>query len=81
MKQSNAYTILTDALNNTVGYCGKIEKEMLIKEELGLDSLSLVSLIVELEDRLGVCIADSDLSPEHLLTAGDLIALIERYEK
>ena len=51
----------------------------MLKEELGIDSLLMVSLIVELEEALNIVIDDADLSPDELNTAGDVIALMEKY--
>ena len=50
-----------------------------IKEDCGLDSLSLVSVIVGLEETLGKEFDDSDLEPAELITVGNIIMLTEKY--
>jgi acyl carrier protein len=44
--------------------------------DLGIDSLTLVEVVVAAEDRFGLVIADDDWS--RFVTAGDVIAYIER---
>lgn len=49
-----------------------------IKEGL-LDSLDIVTLVSELEDRLGICIDGQDISPENFKNLDTLLALLRRY--
>lgn len=58
-----------------------LREEMLLDEDLGLDSLRLVELMVMLEETFGVEFEESDLDPARLLTVGDVYALMQRYEK
>ena len=44
--------------------------------ELGADSLTLVSLVGDVEDHFEISIDDADLA--QIATVGDLVALIER---
>lgn len=53
--------------------------DMTLREDLGLDSLRLVELMVELENALTIQLEESDLDPENLLTVGDLYRLLEKY--
>lgn len=50
-----------------------------LKEDCGLDSLSLVSVVVALEEAAGVTFDDGDLDPAALRTVRDLITLAEKY--
>lgn len=50
-----------------------------LKEDCGLDSLSLVSVVVALEEAAGVTFDDGDLDPATLRTVRDLITLAEKY--
>jgi acyl carrier protein len=52
-----------------------------LREDLAVESLSLVSLVVRLGDELGVDAADAGLELEGLLTVGDLLALAHRLEQ
>lgn len=47
-------------------------------KESGLDSLSLVSLIVSIEDVFGVSFTDDDLQPDKLNNLADLVRITER---
>ncbi len=55
------------------------EESASLKDDLGIDSLRMVELIIEMEDAYGILIEESDLDPERLVTAGDIIKLAERY--
>ncbi len=48
-------------------------------KECGVDSLSLVILIAEIESAYGFEFDESDLQPENLITLGDLVKLTEKY--
>ena len=64
-------TIVDDQLLKRV----QVQEETVIREGLGLDSLQLTELLFEIEERLGVKIADDEAMK--LRTVGDLITLIE----
>jgi acyl carrier protein len=51
-----------------------------LRQDLGIESLSLVSLVVRLGDELGVDAADDALDLSGLVTVGDLVALARRLE-
>lgn len=56
-----------------------IAEDMKLSEDLGFDSLSLVELIVDLEDRFDIEIDESDLDPGHLKTVGQIYTLVDKY--
>ncbi len=56
----------------------RIEPDMELVANLGLDSAKALELLVELEDRLGVVIDDDDAA--RLNTVGDVLAYLERAE-
>ena len=47
--------------------------------ESGVDSLSLVTLVVSIEEVFGVAFLDDDLQPENLRMLSSLISLTEKY--
>ena len=47
--------------------------------ESGVDSLSLVTLVVSIEEAFSVAFLDDDLQPENLRTLSNLILLTEKY--
>lgn len=44
---------------------------------LGLDSLAIIDLLIAIEDRLAVTMAEADITHEHFETAGRLLRLLE----
>ena len=56
-----------------------IAEDMKLSEDLGFDSLSLVELIVDLEERFDIEIDESDLDPGHLKTVGQIYTLVDKY--
>ena len=56
-----------------------ITPDMSLSEDLGFDSLSLVELIVDLEDRFDIEIDESDLDPGHIKTVGQFYSLVDKY--
>lgn len=50
-----------------------------LKADIGLDSLSLVAVIVGLEEKLGVEFNESDLNPGKIIRVQDLVELVEKY--
>ncbi len=55
-------------------------KETLIGD-LAMDSLSMVTLLVELEDSFKITFTESDMNPFDLTTVADVIALVQKYEE
>ena len=48
-------------------------------KELGIDSLGIVELILDLEDNFLINFDDSELDPSKLVTVEDIILLTKRY--
>lgn len=57
----------------------KIKKTDRLMEELSLDSLAMVTLLVEAEDQFGIEFLESDMNPFDLRTVEDVIHLVEKY--
>lgn len=55
----------------------EIKKDMRLKEDLGFDSLLIVSLILDIEEYMSIIFNESDLDPSELLTVQDLADLVE----
>ena len=51
-------------------------RRLALGDDLGIDSLTLVEVVVAAEDRFGLVITDDDWS--RFVTVGDVIAYIER---
>ena len=50
-----------------------------LREELLLDSMSLVTLLIQFEDTFSVTLDVDDLNPFMLETVSDVVALAEKY--
>ncbi len=50
-----------------------------IQKELFLDSLSMVVLLIKIEDALNILLDESDMNPYELVTVEDVIKLAEKY--
>lgn len=48
-------------------------------KESGLDSLSLVELVISIEAAFGFSFSEDDLQPESIETLADLIKITEKY--
>lgn len=60
-------------------FCEDITLELKLNEDLGLDSLNMVELMVELEDKFNIEIDESDLDPAALQTVDQIYALVSKY--
>ena len=60
-------------------FCNNITAELKLNEDLGLDSLNMVELMVELEERFNIEIDESDLDPAALQTVEQVYALAAKY--
>lgn len=50
-----------------------------LQEDLMLDSLLMVTLLINIEESLDIQLNESDMNPFDLVTTGDVIRLAERY--
>ena len=65
---------IRDVACKHVGWKGAIEEDMRLVEDLALDSIKLLTLAVEVENRFQICL---DPERDHeLITVGDLVAAI-----
>lgn len=59
--------------------CGDITEDKYLQDDLGLDSLSMVTLLIEIEDTFDIELEESDMNPYDLNTVEDIIDLVEKY--
>ena len=57
----------------------EIKPEDDLKEDLALDSLSMVTLLLEIEETFEVQLDESDMNPFDLNTVEDAVKLVEKY--
>lgn len=68
---------LAEIVNDLAGIAAEdVQLEKSFIDDLGVDSLSMVEIIYECEDKFGVEIPDEDA--KNLKTVGDAVAYIER---
>ena len=67
---------IKDVARKHVGWDGAIDGNMRLVEDLSLDSIKLLTLAVEVENRFKICL---DPERDHeLITVGDLMTAISR---
>ena len=52
-----------------------------LSEDIGLDSMNMVLLLLELENLLGVEFKEEDMNPNALLCVCDVVALVKKYSE
>ena len=62
--------------SNILGYDIDINDNL---KESGMDSLSIVTLIVDIEEEFNITFNDSDLEPSNLTTLNDIKKVMEKY--
>lgn len=56
-----------------------IDNEASLQEDLAMDSLAMVTLLIEIEDVFELQLDESDMNPFDLNTVQDIIDMISRY--
>jgi len=56
-----------------------IKESERLQEDLSLDSLAMVTLLIEIEEALAIQLEEKDMNPFDLITVGDVVRLGERY--
>ena len=70
-----------DAILKAITFLERIDPTQKLKEDLGIDSLSMVEMIVELEEKFDIEINESDLNPDELRTVEQIYELVGRYKE
>jgi len=56
-----------------------IDNSNSLQEDLALDSLAMVTLLIEIEDIFEIQLDEADMNPFDLNTVQDVISMVERY--
>lgn len=61
--------------------CGEenIENSMTLQNDLSLDSLLMVTLLIEIEEKFEITLGESDMNPFELTTVQSVIDLVRKY--
>lgn len=62
-----------------LSFLDEIHEAQRLKDDLGLDSLSLTELMIALEEAFAVELSMDDVDPANFSTVGDVYALIGKY--
>lgn len=73
---TSLYTIIENQLSTP----RPLNDDMLLIEDLGMDSLGLMSLVLDIEDEFGISFDDGNLLFENFNRIGDLRDIIEKLE-
>ena len=80
LDRRQAMSLVSDALTAVIPdlQAESLHERQELDADLGLDSLSLARLLIELEGKLGVQLVDEFLMNVELVTVADLVDLVER---
>lgn len=78
-EKESARSIIQSLLTELSGL-NEITDEATLTDDLGLDSLDMVTMLVTIEDKLGVELLPEDMNPFDLTTVDDVVRLAEKYE-
>lgn len=67
---------IAEVARDQLGFSGELRPELRLAEDLELDSLKILTLAVEVENRFQICL-DPD-SEAQIVTIGDLVATVRR---
>jgi acyl carrier protein len=67
---------IEEVARKSLGYQGHLHPDMRVVEDVGLDSLDLLNLAMELEDRFGVTL--EGIAPASVERVSDLVGAISR---
>jgi acyl carrier protein len=74
--QQEVAEVLEDLARREAGVTVPFDPELRLVEDLGLDSIRLLTLAVAVEDRFQICLDATDEA--EIVTLGDLMAVVER---
>jgi acyl carrier protein len=74
VKEGDILKGIGEVAREQLGLCRPVREEMLLAEDLGLDSLALLTLAVEVEDRFRICLDEVDEAA--IRTVGDLVRVV-----
>ncbi len=56
-----------------------IDRTHALQNDLGMDSLSMVTLLIEIEEVFNIELKESDMNPFDLETVEDVVSLVKQY--
>lgn len=77
MQRNEIYDMTVQVIKGECA-CADFDGKSLLKQDLGFDSLSLVALIVRLEEKFGIVFDDSDIDPDAITDVDSIVRLVEK---
>ena len=74
----NAFDTVCGILSE-LGGVEQICEDQSLQGDLGLDSIQLVTLLMELEDSFQIVLDEADMNPFDLVTVAHVVELVDRY--
>lgn len=68
--------VVAELARDKLGHQGPVATSTRLAEDLELDSIRLLTLAMEIEDRFRICLDEEEEAG--VVTVGDLVALVER---
>lgn len=62
-----------------LSFSEQISESSRLQEDIGLDSLNMVNLLLELEEAFDIILDESSMNPFDLNTVYDVISLVSKY--
>ncbi len=76
MQEDEILHRIAEVARDKLDYAGELSREMRLVEDLQLDSIRLMTLAMEVEDRFCVCLDEED--EEAIVTVADLVGVVRR---
>ena len=76
MQEDEILQRIAEVARDKLDYEGELDRGMRLVEDLQLDSIRLMTLAMEVEDRFRVCLDEED--EEGIVTVDDLIGVVRR---
>ena len=76
MREDEILQRIAEVARDKLDYEGELSREMRLVEDLELDSIRLMTLAMEVEDRFEICLDEED--EEGIVTVADLVGVVRR---
>lgn len=64
---------------NVLSGAENITESCELVNDLGMDSIEMVALLIEIEESFDIRLDESDMNPFDLITVGDVVKLVDKY--
>jgi len=73
-RREDILVVLADIFHEQLEYPGELRPELRLVEDVGLDSIRMLTLVVEVENHFRICLEEGD--EQGVVTVSDLAALV-----